>query len=994
MSRKRKLLILSLFLCLSISCIFGTESKAEDTSGEQTSSTSGMQDENAQRLEAVTVMDEDGNIYETEDSEGIVEGSDRAMYFRSAQAKVVNFRTKGNATTDYKEVGTGTNGYTNGAYGADAAYLGMNGSKVRFMLAGVVGEVSADEVQVINFSDAKSVSYYTVSNGRLMHYIAQNLSVSSAGSTLDNGPAPSYLSAGTTYYSYDGHYFYTHYGTMLADYQNNSRSQSVNAGSPFYNYFQYLPMRSKTAYSDSELNTIVNNRTSDGSKMKNTGNQFVSNQNTYGVNALLMAGIAANESAWGNSNICQTKNNLFGLNAVDSSPEASADVYASVNECIRQFSNAWMSRQYLNPSNWKYKGAFLGNKASGINVSYASDPYWGEKAAAIAWKLDGDGGSRDNGIYTIGIKDTISTNHTSVNVRSEAATASASMYKTGGHACYSVLVLDSNPVNGFYKVQSDAVLNAGRTGIASGVGEYNHDSMYAYISADYVTIVNQGSSVPVQKVLQSIGISTPPVKTVYTEGETFDGSGMVVMAQWSDGLQTDVTRDVSYMTDALSAGTTDITVSYTADNVTVSAVQAIQVKERAVVSTVEINPSSVEMKAGESYTFGVLVTGTGEFSKAVTWSVEGAVSTETKIDGNGKLVIAADETAESLTVKATATADSTKWAEAVVKVTKQEVEIPDGEEPDDDTSVPDHPEVASPVEATDETTGIKVSGAMAEGTKLEVQKINSDDEQYAVFTSDERVNGNTILGVFDIKLDSDLGKDVSVELSFPVDDAYNGQTVIIIHYNEVDGKPFTESYTPEVIDGAATITVTGFSPYVIALNDAPQDGETTPAPDIDTTPAPEGDTTPAPDTDTTPAPGIDTAPAPGVDTMPVPDTDTPLIPNGNNGIIPPPQDGETADDADEVPGTTITTPDSNANQDTGTNEENRNADSSGETVTKERSVKNTAAAGNTKITDAKEQKKAPKTGDSNSAVIWVLLLAASAIVGLLTGYKSLRKYHK
>ena len=1014
MSQKRKLLILSLFLCLSISCVFGTESKAEDASGEQATSTSGMKDENTQRLERVTGMDEEGNIYEVDGSGGTVDSSGITPYLRSVPLRVVNFRTKGNATTNYTEVGTGTSGYTNGAYGADAAYLGTSGGKVKFMLAGVVGQVNESEVQVVNFSDAKSVSYYQVANGRLIHYITQDMSKSSSISTLDNGPAPSYLSGGTTYYSYDGHYFYTNYGTMLADYQNNSRSQSVNAGSPYYNYFQYLPMRSKTGYSGSELNTIVNNRTSAGSKMRDAGGQFVSNQDIYGVNALLMAGIAANESAWGNSNICQTKNNLFGLNAVDSSPEASADVYASVNECIRQFSNGWMSRQYLNPSNWKYKGAFLGNKASGINVSYASDPYWGEKAAAIAWKLDGDGGGRDIGAYTIAIKDTISTSHVSVNVRSNSNTGSPVVYKTGGHSSYSVLVLDTNPVNNFYKIQSDAVLNSGKTGIASGVGEYDFDNMYAYISADYVTIVNQGNSMPVKKELQSVSIAVPPAKTAYTEGESFDPAGMKVMAQWSDGSETDITQEASYPAEPLALGTVGITVSYTFEGVTKTAEQPIQVAEKAVVSGVEINPAAVELKAGESYTFGVLVTGTGNFSKSVTWSVEGALSAATKIDGNGKLEIAEDEAAQSLTVKAVSVADPAKWAQAAVTVAKEAV-VPEPENPDDsetpepenpDTEIPDdenpdveNPDVENPdavipdnIEAKDETTGIKVKGTMPEGIKLEVQTIDPDNEQYAPLVSDERVKNNTILGVFDIKLDKEFDINVPLNLSFPVDEAYNGQEVIILHYYEEDGKTFTQSFTAEVKDGAAEIQVTGFSPYVLALNDStpPSDGPTDKSDDT-TPPSDEPtDTTPPSDepTDTTPPADepTDTTPPADEPTDTVPPSDEPS--DGLVDTIPPsdttPPSDEPTDVVPPINGA-VTSPE--AGGVTGPEEP-------AETVKKEEPKKSAEAPAGAGTTTAKEQKKAPKTGDTSSAVIWVLLLAASAVTALIAGYGRIRKIHK
>ncbi len=37
--------------------------------------------------------------------------------------------------------------------------------------------------------------------------------------------------------------------------------------------------------------------------MKNMGQYYIENQNTYGTNALLMFGVSGNESAWGTSAI-------------------------------------------------------------------------------------------------------------------------------------------------------------------------------------------------------------------------------------------------------------------------------------------------------------------------------------------------------------------------------------------------------------------------------------------------------------------------------------------------------------------------------------------------------------------------------------------------------------------------------------------------------------------------------------------------------------------
>lgn len=113
----------------------GMESNAAELSGED-QVTATLQDENSQRLEETTAMDEDGAIYEIHEEKGIVaEGtpSQNAMFLAktSGQSKVVNFNTKGSAVTSFTY--GGGSGYTNGAYGADAAYLGMtDDGKVRF----------------------------------------------------------------------------------------------------------------------------------------------------------------------------------------------------------------------------------------------------------------------------------------------------------------------------------------------------------------------------------------------------------------------------------------------------------------------------------------------------------------------------------------------------------------------------------------------------------------------------------------------------------------------------------------------------------------------------------------------------------------------------------------------------------------------------------------------------------------------------------------------
>lgn len=821
--KRRRLLVFVLSLCMifnGVSLLESSAAEANDGQGSQTSEEPQvLEDENQTREDSVTSMDVNGNIEEVGDTDGSME--DEAVKNPSAQSKlrsassttyVVNFNTKSNETTSYTEYGTGASGYTNGDYGADAAYLGTENGKVKFMLSGVIGLVSSSEVDVIPLSEAAVVSGYYVNSGRLIHGIVCDMTTPGYRTTLDNGEAPSYLKSGTTYYSYDGHYFYTNYATMLSDYRNNTRDNSVNPDDPYYNYYQYLPMRSTTSYSSSTLNSMINSKVSSSSKMYNIGSAIVTNQDTYGVNGLLIAGIAANESAWGTSSICQSKNNLFGLNAVDSSPGTSADTFASVAACIQDFANGYMSRGYLDPEDWRYFGGFLGNKGSGLNVKYASDPYWGEKAANVAYTLDKSQGSQDYDKYTIGIKDTINSNHDTVNVRNGASTSSTVLYDTGAVSNYAVLILDETATNSFYRIQSDGVLNSGRTALNSSSGQYSFSSMYAYISSDYVDIVNDGSSTeesePEPATLSSISITTAPTKTSYTEGEKFDVTGMKVTAKWSDGTATDVSGSVSYSTDALKTSDTSVTISYTSGGVTKTASQAITVKAKATVDEVKIDPSEISLEQGSSRTFGVAVLGTGDPSQEVTWSVQGNESDSTSIDENGKLTIGEDESAKTLTVKATSTVDSSKSASATVTVTAKAEEVSDD------------------LQLVDEETGLEVSAVFGDGVdpekvQLTVESIDEKDDSYETLV--EPVSDMDILGVYDVSL-SETAE--SIVLTFDVGEEYDGKDITVLHYKEVDDVTYMETYVVTAEKGKVTVELDSLPPIVLAVESAAGDSDT------------------------------------------------------------------------------------------------------------------------------------------------------------------------
>ena len=77
--------------------------------------------------------------------------------------------------------------------------------------------------------------------------------------------------------------------------------------------------------------------------------------------------------------------------------------------------------------------------------------------------------------------------------------------------------------------------------------------------------------------LDSIEIKEAPTKTVYTEGEKFDKTGMKVIAKYSDGTTKEIKNYAYTPAGALTKKDTTITVSYTENGVTKTATQEITV---------------------------------------------------------------------------------------------------------------------------------------------------------------------------------------------------------------------------------------------------------------------------------------------------------------------------------------------------------------------------------------------------------------------------------
>lgn len=102
--------------------------------------------------------------------------------------------------------------------------------------------------------------------------------------------------------------------------------------------------------------------------------------------------------------------------------------------------------------------------------------------------------------------------------------------------------------------------------------------------------------------LTGISVTTSPKKIVYTVGESFDKTGMVVTAEYDDGSTREVSGYTWSPTGALGLSDKEITISYTEGEITKTDTISIQVN-KAAVSSLEITagPEKLTYNLGDTF---------------------------------------------------------------------------------------------------------------------------------------------------------------------------------------------------------------------------------------------------------------------------------------------------------------------------------------------------------------------------------------------------------
>ena len=234
------------------------------------------------------------------------------------------------------------------------------GSRLAVSISGLSGYMNQSDLVLVD-EGSEFIPHYTTDGRFLYHELSPYTSIRVA-------PHTSAMKIGKKYYSNDGEHF---------------------DGFTIKNRFLFKNLTEPTNYSADELNRVYSMMNIRNSRLAGKGAIFKEAEKRYGVNALYLMAHSALESAWGRSQIANDKNNFFGIAAYDTSPYDSAKKFDDVDKGILG-ATKWIRENYIDRGR-----NHLGNKATGMNVRYASDPYWGEKIASIMMNINSRLGGKD-----------------------------------------------------------------------------------------------------------------------------------------------------------------------------------------------------------------------------------------------------------------------------------------------------------------------------------------------------------------------------------------------------------------------------------------------------------------------------------------------------------------------------------------------------------------------------------------------------------------------
>lgn len=276
-----------------------------------------------------------------------------------SSGEVINFSGTGIAVTPTDRV---TNLYNDAEFKKRQSYVAggtrlrlvqSDDNHLRVIISGADVYVKPDDMMLYPDAIVERRGFYQMRDGQVFHTVEANGNL--AGTFLV-GPAPK---------------------------ETSDRFYTENVRDVFDSPYQFASIATQAPYSARELDEFL--ATLEDSPLAGKGEAFKDAEAEFGINALFLIAVAGHESGFGTSAIAREKNNLFGFQATDNDPSGNAAAYpsieASIDAAARLFAEKYVTGDYE-------RGPFPGNKQEGVNVFYASDPYWGEKVAGTMYRID------------------------------------------------------------------------------------------------------------------------------------------------------------------------------------------------------------------------------------------------------------------------------------------------------------------------------------------------------------------------------------------------------------------------------------------------------------------------------------------------------------------------------------------------------------------------------------------------------------------------------
>ena len=299
-----------------------------------------------------------------------------------------------------------------------------------------------------------------------------------------------------------------------------------------------------------------------------------------------------------------------------------------------------------------------------------------------------------------------------------------------------------------------------------------------------------------QKTLSNIALSGS-YPTSFFKGDAFSHSGMVVTANYSDSTSDVVTSNATWSTpDMSTVGSKTITVSYFDAYGSASKTYTITVSYAAVTS-VTLTQNTAEIGLGEVFnhkSVGVTVSPANADQSVVWTDIANTVGNDYLFDDSGLL---SGETAGTITLRCSSTADSTKYADLVVTVTA------------DPTAEFTPASVSGYVGKSDDVTF--TYGNMSDTSLISITSSNSSIAEIGEFVADEgeglvtvnfvaagnatlfiSYNGGSTLDTVDVTVSTDSV--TALTWSAPTIKVYSGATTTVsdasswnVHYTMASG---------------------------------------------------------------------------------------------------------------------------------------------------------------------------------------------------------------